>query len=386
MNEKKTYLNKINIFVSFLLILFIFEIFLVIKKINIHSYFCKKPLDLENKIQTEEIVQVDLYRVTTKSNKIVYDTYGTIIGEYECPIMFEVGGNIKYISPNKYVKKDEIIISLDTTTENAKLNSLQTLLHIKQSKLARTQKLVKNNILSINEEEQVISEISELESRIIEIEQKIKNMTIYAVTDGYFFLNNTANKINGQIPSRQQIGYFFSHKKFIKFYLPHEFTKYLNHNEKLNILFFPDFDISKEALKGQLNLSTNYDNIRPLTLQENEHKNSLCECLGELEDNNNENNNLPIQYFYNRTGKIHLTFNQEESYILIPEIAVYTRGVKNYVYVIQDNIALLTEIEIISTDESGMFKIKSNNINNNTVIVLRGLNKIHHMSKIKGVI
>jgi hypothetical protein len=386
MDKQKWYLKLINIFIILLLVFISFETYLVLKKINIHNYFCKNININKQDLINNQPVTVELYKISKEDNNITYDTYGTIVGEYECPIIFEQGGNINYISENRYVKKGDLLISLDSISEEAKLLSLQKNLDFKNAKLARVQKLVKNNILSINEEENLESEIAELESKIVEIEQRIKSMKLYAVTDGYFFLNNTANKINGHVPGRQQIGYFFSHKKFIKFFLPHEFIKYLanegSSNDTLDVLFFPDFNNNIEPLKGKLKLSSNNDNLRPLTVQENEHKNAVCESLAELDSEEK----LSIQYFYNRTGKIHLTFNYKESYILIPEIAVYNRGVKNYVYVVQDNMAILTEVEIIGTTKNGMFKIKSGNISDNTVIILKGLNKVHHMSKIKAVI
>lgn len=388
MNKQKWYLKLINIFIILLLVFIFFESYFLLKKINVHNYFCKNIVNVTNKSNNEENkpILVELYKISKEDSNITYDTYGTIIGEYECPILFEQGGIINYISENRYVNKGDLLISLDTTTEEARLASLEKNLDFKKSKLIRTQKLIKNNILSINEEEQLEIEISEIESKIIETQQRIKNMKLYAVTDGYFFLNNTGNKVNGQVQGRQQIGYFFSHKKFIKFFLPHEFLKYLVNegtiNDNLDVLFFPDFDSNIEPLKGKLKLSVNNDNLRPLTLQENEHKNAVCESLAEL----NSDDKLSIQYFYNRTGKVHLTFNCQESHILIPEIAVFNRGVKSYIYVVQDNMAILTEIEIVGTTKNGMFKINNSNINENTVIVLRGLNKVHHMSKIKAVI
>lgn len=384
MDKQKSY-KLINILMMLLLVFIFFEGYFVIKKSNIHKYFCKNT-KISELLNEDNKISVELYKISKENNNLTYDTYGTIVGEYECPIIFEHGGIISFISENRYVNKGDLLISLDTSAEEARLESLEKTLEFKNSKLSRTQKLVKNNILSINDEEQLESEILEIKSKIIEIEKHIKSMQIFAVTDGYFFLNNTANKVGGQIQGRQQIGYFFSKKKFIKFFLPHEFIKYLsdegNGNDDLDILFFPDFDNNLEPLKGKLKLSINNDNLRPLTLQENEHKNAVCESFAEL----NSEDKLAIQYFYNRTGKIHLTFNYKESYILIPEIAVFYRGVKSYVYVVQDGMAILTEIEIIGSTKNGMFKIKNTNIDENTVIILRGINKVHHMSKIKAVI
>ena len=386
MDKKKWYLNLINIFIIFLLVVVSIESYFVLKKTNIQNYFYKKPIKIADKIDVDnKPVIVELYKISKEENNITYDTYGTIIGEYECPIIFEQGGIIKYISENKYVKKGDLLISLDTGSDESKLDSFKKKLEFQKSKLERVQKLVKNNILSINDEEQLATEIIETESKIVEIKEKMKNMKLYAVTDGYFFLNNTANKVGGQV-GRQQIGYFFSHKKFIKFFLPHEFIKYLSNggreNDTLDILFFPDFDNNTEPLKAKFKFSVNNNNLRPLTSQENEHKNAACEALGELD----AEDKLSIQYFYNRTGKVHVTFNYKESCILIPEISVVVRGVKNYVYIVQDNTAILTEVEILGTGKDGMFKIKNNNIKEGTVIVLRGSSKVGHMSKIKAVV
>jgi hypothetical protein len=384
MNKQKWYLESTNILMILLLTFIFFESYLVVRKTNIHNYFCKKITKIVDESEDKTPALVELYKISREDSNITYDTYGTIVGEYESPITFEYNGIINNISENRHVKKGDLLISLDTTTEEIRLSSLEKNLEFKKLKLNRTQKLIKNNILSINEEEQLMVEIYELESKIAETKKQIKNMKLYAITDGYFFLNNTANKIGAQVIGKQQIGYFFSHKKFIKFFLPHEFIKYLNNegNDILDVLFFPDFDNNMEPLKGSLKLSTKNDNIRPLILQENEHKNAVCESLAEL----NSEDKLSVQYFYNRSGKIHLTFNYKESHILIPEIAVQTRGVKNYVYVVQDGMAILTEIEIVGTAKNGMFKIKSNNIDENTVIILQGQNKINHMSKVKGVV
>jgi hypothetical protein len=384
MNEKKWYSDKLNIFLIFLILIISIEIFFVMNKGILKKYFHKE-------IKTENIIKetpiVELYKVTAESINMTYDTYGTIVSEYENNILFNTtDGIVNFINENRYVKKGDMLISLDTTVMEARLESLKTTLNLKNKKLERTKKLVKSNILSISEEEQLEIEIAEIESKIVETEQNIKNMKIFAVTDGYFFLNSNANKVGANVSHKQNIGYFFSSKRYIKFYLPHEFTKYFKNetsgeDEILDILFFPDFDNTGVPIKGSLKFSNNNDKLRPLTPQENEYKNSLCECFGEL-DNKDE---ISIQNFTNRSGKIHLKFNYKESYIMIPEIAVQQRGAKNFVYVVQDNMTILTEVEIIGTAENNMFKIKPGSISNNTVIILKGLNKVHHMTKIQAV-
>lgn len=385
MNEKKWYHDKLNIFLIFLIIIISIESYLVVEKKFLTKYFQKNAVNT-NIIKETPIVE--LYKVSSEEINITYDTYGTIVSEYENNITFNTtDGIINFINENRYVRKGDLLVSLNTAVMEARLESLSTSLLLKNKKLERMKKLVKNNILSISEEEQLEMEIAEIESKIVETEEAIKNMKIFAVTDGYFFLNNTANKVGAYVSHKQSVGYFFSHEKYIKFYLPHEFTKYFiggknGADELLEILFFPDFDNSGVPIKGKLRFSLNNDKLRPLTPQENEYKNSLCECFGELTDESK----MAIQHFTNRSGKIHIKFNHKESYIMIPEIAVLQRGAKNFVYIVQDNMAILTEVEIIGTAENNMFKIKAGVVANNTVIILKGLNKVHHMSKIQVVL
>jgi hypothetical protein len=381
---KRCYFALGNIVIFFLIIFIVFESYAVYKKINIHSYFCKKNKILKEQVEEKDkIVHVELYKVSKEERNIVYNTYGTVIGAYEAQIIFEHGGEVVYISNNRKIKKGDLIIALDTSGEQAKKKSIEFALDIKKKKLDRTSQLVKNNILSLSDVEQIKIEISELEGRLVELDTKIKQMSIYALEDGYFYFNNTI-VIGSNLQPRQHVGMFFSEKKFIKCFIPHEFLRYLTEEadkpkkeEKLTVLFFPEYNSSSEPLKGHLNISL--ESLRPLSAAENEHKNALCEGWAVLEDNN-----IP-PYFLNQSGKVNIKFNSKESYISVPEIAVFNRGIKHFVYVIQDGIALLTEVEIMGPAESGNFKVKSP-LSDGDVIVLRGINQVTHMGKVKGKI
>lgn len=373
--EKK---KKSYIFLSLLLGLLgiiIFEIYIIYNKINIFTYFSnKKQVILDN---NKEVV-VELYTVSLEEKNIIYNTYGSIVGEFEADLAFVYvpeGGTINYIAPKREVTKGELLISLDTILEESRKSSFETNLEIKKKKLENVQKLVKNGILSPNDEAQLKGEIAELISKLYEVEVRIKRMSLYAIQDGYFFLNNNTSAVGAHVKANQPVGHFFSKKKFIKFYLPHEFLNYIiKEKEILEVLFFPEYNNSSEPLKGRLHISL--ETLRPLTNNENENKNSLCEGLAEL-----DKEDIP-PYFLNQAGKISIKFNYKESYILVPEIAVFNRGIKSYIYTVQDGFAILTEIEVMGPAEKGFFKINKNSLSDNVTIVLRGLNKIHHMTKV----
>jgi len=373
MENKKGYFGA----VIFILIIGV-EGYFIYNKTNLHVFFCRqkkkiKPV-LEKSIAVNEKIYVELYKVEKEEKDIIFDTYGTIVGDCEYPIIFENSGKISYISPERQVEKGEILLSLDVEAEECRKKGIEAALDAKQKKLERTKDLVKNNIVSISDLQQLEAEIAELESKIEEIDIRIKQMSILAVEDGYFFLNNSSSSVGALVNARQQIGWFFSKKKFIKFFLPHEFLKYIKEEEVLKVMFFPEFSSSATPLEGEFKISLEY--LRPLMAPENEYKNSLCEGLAQLK-------NLDIPpYYLNQNGKIHITFNRKEPYVLVPEIAVFNRGIKNFVYVVQDGRAILTEIEIIGPVENGFFKVGMQYLSGNTTIVLRGLNKVQHMSEV----
>lgn len=347
-------------------------------KINVHKYICKRCRNLpkESIAVGNENIEVELYTVSKEHQNITYQTYGTIIGHCETPIMFEHGAHISFISSSREVAKGQVIIALDTSTEEWKKKSLVAHLENKKKKLVRMKKLFENHIASANDLEQLETEIIELESRIEELNIKISQMSMRAVEDGYFFLNNTASETGIMVQARQQLGYFFSKKKYIKYYVPQDLLKHMHDKETLKVIFFPDFNGAAPALEAQMEVSL--ENFRPLIANENEHKNSLCEGLALLKESN-----LP-PYLLNQNGKVVITFNEEESYTLVPEIALLNRGIKTFVYVVQNQKAILTEIEIMEPAEGGYVKIKEKYLSPATTIVLRGINKIYHTATVYG--
>lgn len=351
--------------------------FLIEKKDFLHS-ISKIFFTPKNKVEKnleENDNNVELALVEQEDKPVTFDTYGTIIGKQEQVIIFDTGGKIAYISDNRYAKKDDVYISLDTTQLDLKKKSTEAQLYFKKNCLNRLQELKTHNMSSISQIEETQKDIVALENQIKEINIQIQSMILRAPSDGYFFVKNTASAVGSVIQARQEIGYFFSQQKQIKFLIPHSFLYNLQPNEQIKVLFFPDFDNNHKPVEGTFKFNLKF--IRPMTSNENEHNNSVCEVIADLI----ENEDVPPM-FYNQNGKIRVIFQQMSSYCLIPEIAVLNRGVKSFVYVIQDNIAILTEIKILGTTPDGYVKVCQNDIIPGTTIVLRGIYKIHHMSKI----
>lgn len=332
------------------------------------------PQDINKEI--DEIVYVEVYKVAKEDTEVTFDTYGTIIGQQEQSISFDTGGKIVFISDVRKVKKGDVYLSLDTSQLQWKKDGYMAQLIAKKNYLKRLKELHKSDLASITQLEEVKKDVATIESTLGEIEVQMSNMILTAPCDGYFFVKNIASNVGAVVQPRQELGYFFSAKKQIKFYIPHSYLMDLKPEEEIRVIFFPDFDGNQQPVEGILTYNLKY--IRPISANESEHNPQMCEAVADILK---EESISPM--FYNQNGKIRLMFNKINNYCLIPEIAVITRGAKSFVYVVQDNRAVLLEIQPLGTNKQGYVRVQQPDISEDTVIVLRGLNKVSHMSKVK---
>lgn len=364
-NFSKIYLEKINSYYFNCLQIFKKNFYLLKKKNS-------KDLKLEEN-NMENNRKIELYLVPLKSSYITFKTYGNMTSLCEMPLQFDNGGKISFVNSSRFLKKGDLILKINSSIEEKKCEKFKQILLIKKEKLTRLELLNTEELISLNEIEQIKVEILDIETRILECEQQIIRNCIYAPEEGFFWLENNILP-ETSVNHRQNLGYFFSKKKIIKFQIPYEYLNLINANTKIKLLFQPSNNSGNTyEASGSISLKS----FKPLLpINENEHQSQFCEVNFPFEETNTST------YEVNQSGEVTVEMDKIEEYFEVPEICVFNRGLKNYVYLIQNNYIILKEIEIIG-QENGFFKIEKNSLPLNCQLILRGINQVKHMEKLK---